>query len=364
LPRAASRPSTNLILLFGSVVISAAFLEVVARFLLPAPLPWRYPQQRYRADPALVFALRPSQQAFSADKPVAINARGLRGPVIPYERTPGVERLLFLGDSIVFGHGVVDADVVTERVVSRLREAGTRAEAINTGVPSYNTEQEIAYLGREGVRYHPDWVIVGVCWNDISEKSAVQVSPDGWLVSPGIDTSKPMPRLSESPFGYALRNTLKRSRLLYASLEGWRAVLGMIRPDKLVQFRSDVLEGRDTPAVADGWVRVEAALHRLHELSRQQGFRPLVVAFPLPLALERPFPQSSYPARLQAIGEREGIPVIDLEPTFRGAFRGHESLFIPFDSDHPNAAGHDLAAREIVHFVTSEVAREDRDNTL
>jgi len=33
---------------------------------------------------------------------------------------------------------------------------------------------------------------------------------------------------------------------------------------------------------------------------------------------------------------------------FQSAFHGHESLFIPFDGDHPNAAGHDLAAREIV----------------
>jgi lysophospholipase L1-like esterase len=26
---------------------------------------------------------------------------------------------------------------------------------------------------------------------------------------------------------------------------------------------------------------------------------------------------------------------------------GHESLFIPYDGDHPNAAGHAIAAREI-----------------
>jgi hypothetical protein len=111
-------------------------------------------------------------------------------------------------------------------------------------------------------------------------------------------------------------------------------------------------------------VRLEAALHRFHELSTQHGFRPLLVAFPIPLALERPFPHSSYPARLQGIGEREGIPVIDLQPIFRSDFRGHESLFIPFDSDHPNAAGHDLAAREIVNFLTSKARREDRHGTL
>src|SRR2546425_1071213 len=69
----------NLALLTGSIAFSLVLGEVIARTFLPAPLPWRYPQLLYRADSALIFALRPDQSAFTADKPAQINARGFRG---------------------------------------------------------------------------------------------------------------------------------------------------------------------------------------------------------------------------------------------------------------------------------------------
>ena len=56
----------------------------------------------------------PSHTQRLIDKSVAINERGFRGPVVPYERTPGKHRLVFLGDSITFGYGVRDEEVVTE----------------------------------------------------------------------------------------------------------------------------------------------------------------------------------------------------------------------------------------------------------
>jgi lysophospholipase L1-like esterase len=352
-PRASSALRTNLVLLAVSVGLALLVLEVAARVLLPAPLPWRYPQARYRPEPALIFGLEPDQRGFTADKAVTINERGLRGAVVPYERTPGRLRLLFLGDSITFGYGVADDEVVSARVTALLDQQGVPAESINAAVPSYNTEQEVAYLEREGVRYAPDWVIVGVCWNDINDKSEVQVDAHGWLTTDAGTPETAFTRASESPFGYAVRNGLKRSRLLYGVLEGWRTLLGTLFPDGHMLFLTDVLEGRETPRITQGWQQLEAAVKRLKELASARGFRPLLVPFPVPLALDRPLPHSSYPARLRGIAEREGIAFIDLEPPFRAAYRGHESLFIPYDGDHPNGAGHALAAREIVGFLTA-----------
>ena len=93
---------------------------------------------------------------------------------------------------------------------------------------------------------------------------------------------------------------------------------------------------------------MQDAFRRLRAMVNEHGARLLIVAFPVPLMLEQPFPASSYPARLREFAARENIPFLDLTGVFQSAFHGHESLFIPFDGDHPNAAGHDLAAREIV----------------
>ena len=354
--RAPAGLRVNLLLAIAGLGVALSGLEVAARALLPAPPPWRYPQLRYQASPGIVFTFVPNQSAFTADQRVMINARGLRGRVIPYARsTPGL-RLLFLGDSIVFGYGVEESATVTARVAALLREAVGPTEAINTGVPAYNTEQEVTYLEREGIRYHPDWVIVGVCWNDINDKSDVRVSPEGWLVASDGDAAPSFGGWAESGVAYTLRNGLKRSRLAYAALQGARAAVAAVRPDSATLLRSDVLEGRETPRVAQGWQRVGAALHRLSTLAAEQGFRPLLVAFPIPLAIERSFPHSSYPARLRMLAEREGMPMLDLHDAFRAAYRGHDSIFIPYDGDHPNAAGHAIAAREIVNFLTAHGA--------
>lgn len=223
-PTAESRSSpmlANIALLLLTLGMTAAVLEIAARFIFPAPLPWRHPQLRYRPDPALVFALQPNQRGFSADKAITINERGLRGPVIPYEKAPGVKRILFLGDSITFGYGVRDDEMVTERVRALLAGAGVPVETVNTAITSYNTEQEVTYYKQEGHRYDPDVVVVGVCWNDINDKSDVRVDADGNLVDVRkiIAIEADARSVKVDP---ALRSVLKRSRLLYGTLERWR----------------------------------------------------------------------------------------------------------------------------------------------
>jgi lysophospholipase L1-like esterase len=345
----------NVVLLAFSLALSMAALELMARFFFPAPLPWNYPQIRYRSDPALIFSLQPGQRGFSADKPVTINERGYRGADVPFDRTPGKRRVLFLGDSITFGYGVRDSEVVTERVRSLLRQQGVDVEIVNTAVPSYNTEQEVASFERDGQRYRPDWVVVGVCWNDINDKSDVRVNANGELVDAAAAGTESEATFASSPTGYALRNALKRSRLLYASMERWRAFSASRTPDEHMLFRMDVLNGRDTPRIAGGWQRMESAFRELHALTEKNGQRLLVVTFPIPLTLESDFSASSYPRRLTEFAAREGISFLDLTAAYRAAFSGHESLYIAYDGDHPNAAGHDVAAAEIARVLAPEL---------
>jgi len=346
-PRRSARRWREWTLLACSVSLTIALGEAVARRLLPAPLPWLYPQLRYRPDPGLVFALAADQAAFAADKAVHINSRGLRDAEVPYARIPDRLRLLWLGDSIVFGFGVPAAQVVARRVDDRLDHDGLPAESINAAVPAYNTEQEVDFMAREGVRYHADWVVLGFCWNDINDQEGARVCPNGWLVSKRAGGKACEPTFTESPRGYAIRNFLKRSRLAYSVMEGLRAFEGDLSPDDHAPFRREVLEGGTTRRVREGWERVDWAVHRLAGLGEKTGFRTLVVAFPIPLALETSYPMSDYPAHLERIARQDGLPFLDLEPSFRAAYRGHESLFLPYDADHPNAAGHDLAARDI-----------------
>lgn len=349
--RSASAKRGEWILVVLSIVFALGALEVVARIAFPAPAPWLHPQIRYRADPALVFSLEPGQAGFTADRSATINERGFRGPVIPYARTPGATRILYLGDSITFGYGVDEREGFTQRTVELLSKRGLRIESINSAVPSYNSEQEITFLAKEGVRYQPDWVVVGICWNDINEKSGVRVSRNGSLIEEASDDASIAGRLWDSRIGFELRNVVKRSRLLYSAMRGFRAITGKAQPESHDTFRSDVIAGHDSDKVARGWTRMQNDMHRLAELSRQYGFRPLLVAFPMSLSVDGTHPNSSYPARLREIAVREQLPMIDLHPVYQAQFKGHESLFLAYDADHPNAAGHMLAAQAIADYI-------------
>ena len=352
-----SNIKNNLVLLAASIAVAFFILEIFARLLIPAPRPWRYPPVRYRADPNLTFGLLPNQQAFSRDKPVTINERGLRGPLVPYERDPNVLRILFLGDSVMFGHSVDYQNIAATRVEQLLNDKRIPSEIVNSSVPSYNTRQEVAYLEHEGTRYDPDWVIVGFYWNDINTKSGVRVSSDGLLMDEDTNESELSfsTRLWISELGYSIRNAIKTIRFIYGANQGWEALVSGQSDSPNSRVREDLLNGRDSPFITNGWQQVSKSFHQLKLLAERDGFRPAIAAFPIPQALEQSYPDSSYLKQLREISEREQIPLIDLDPGFRAAYTGHESLFIPYDADHPNAAGHAVAAETIVKFLVEKI---------
>jgi|GEM_PF-4491235 len=341
----------NTLVLSCSVLLVLVVGELVARIWLPAPLPWLYPQLRYRPDPTLVFTLVPNQHAFSANTPVTINERGLRGPIVPYDPEAGEFRLLILGDSIVFGYGVPVEGIIGTRLKALVDSGNHRTQVINTGVPSYNTEQEVEFLRTEGVRYSPNWVIVGFCWNDLSDKTGVRVDGNGMLVSEGAGEPNHLRRMMESELGYQLRNALKESRLLYALSIGTAILGGGDEQGKATSLRTQILSGETSSGAIEGWNRVENALGRLADLSRVYHFKVLVAAFPTLSSIEESHPSSSYPSTLRLISARLGINFIDLQPAFRRNYRGRTSLFLPYDPDHPNSTGHRIAAEEVARFL-------------
>jgi hypothetical protein len=97
---------------------------------------------------------------------IVINSKGLRDREHSYEKSPGVFRIVVIGDSFVFGSGGVQA---SDRFTDILERSTRNIEVINMGVPAYGTDQEYLYLKTEGLKYHPDLVIVCAFGNDFVE---------------------------------------------------------------------------------------------------------------------------------------------------------------------------------------------------
>src|SRR5262245_8754804 len=116
--------------------------------------------------PRLGWALRPDihdMRAFG-DKQLNSNSRGLRGRrEYAYEKPAGVTRLLVLGDSFTFGQDVNDDETYCHQLEQLLPDT----EVLNLGVHGYGQDQMLLYLQQEGLKYHPDIVLLGFLYEDM-----------------------------------------------------------------------------------------------------------------------------------------------------------------------------------------------------
>lgn len=102
-----------------------------------------------------------------------VNAHGQRGTAHPRERT-GRPRLVVLGDSIAFGHGVSDEATFAARLEAR------GYEVVNLAVDGYGTDQSLLRLEREGLGYRPDAVLLHFCMaNDFVDNVSPTFFYDG-----------------------------------------------------------------------------------------------------------------------------------------------------------------------------------------
>lgn len=123
---------------------------------------------RYLFDDVLGWRNIPNWKSTTFGRELTINSKGLRGREYPYEKPPGVKRILILGDSFAWGYAVADDEVFTEQLETLLKGRARKWEVINTGVSGWSTDQQYLHLREEGLKYSPDIVLLAFCSaNDI-----------------------------------------------------------------------------------------------------------------------------------------------------------------------------------------------------
>jgi len=173
--------------LFSAAVILLAVGEpAVRRFDLIDRLN-AYPRRLYipSAHPDLAYRLRPRfHTARLGHTPsVRINPHGLRGAEIDDQPVEGVHRVLVLGDSVVYGHGLPEASSFPVRLGSALAEKCKQpTEVLNGAASGWNTLAEAAFLEKYGLALQPSTVVLGVSLNDFG--------PTPTLTSRGVLTSR------------------------------------------------------------------------------------------------------------------------------------------------------------------------------
>lgn len=92
-----------------------------------------------------------------------LNSNGFRGE--EWSADQKKKNVLVLGDSYVFGWGVDEHQTFPAILQMQL---GNRYQVWNSGIPSYNTSQELATLQEILNLFQPDLIILGIVMNDAS----------------------------------------------------------------------------------------------------------------------------------------------------------------------------------------------------
>ncbi len=159
-------------LLFAIVYLCFAFDQIVGFYFPPpgqsSPLVVAHPRRG--------FSLQPNRIAIDSEFDVRTDQFGFRGAPLLKVKPPGETRILFLGDSVVYGfmlpNGQTPVDQTQHFLAERLR--GRRIRCINAGMFGYATWQELDLMQHEGLDVAPDAVVLVFCLNDMLDVLAVE----------------------------------------------------------------------------------------------------------------------------------------------------------------------------------------------
>ncbi len=121
----------------------------------------------FRPHPVFHWQVRPHLHHFPNNQApgfISTNADGMRDVTVGRDKPAGELRVLVLGDSSNFGHGVDGSETLSARLEANLQphaSPGTRVVVLNGACPGWTTYQGVEFLRRVGLRYHPDVVLAG-----------------------------------------------------------------------------------------------------------------------------------------------------------------------------------------------------------
>jgi lysophospholipase L1-like esterase len=296
------------------------------------------------------------------DVEVRLNAGGYRQA----EFSPRAEgrRIVAIGDSFTFGHGV-EGEQAYPRVLERLlAERDDPAQVVNAGVPGRWVDEYYLELRERSLALAPDLVLLGLfVGNDIDGEDArthvwrerdengrpLRIDVEDVRVEEGYRVQKVKKARWSLP-------VVRDSHLAQLVIDTARGFGDGMRPPRLKE--ADVFRPVYSPETEAALSRVEDLLLAIRDLCRARGAELLVVLIPM---RQQVYPAErrghedldwDKPQRLVAdfLG-RNGVAWIDLRPALVAA-SGGDPLYFAIDS-HWTARGHEVAAAAVAEHVAT-----------
>jgi hypothetical protein len=392
------------LLFLGGLLLLAA-LEIATYVLHWRPDPLMQPDERFG------FAHIPNASGWwvNIDAPgefqtyVRINSKGLRDREYPYEKPPGVFRILVLGDSFADALEVPLEDSFHEVLESLLSERlDTPVEVINGGVWGYGNDLELLFYRLEGYKYQPDLVLLAFqSTSDVLENHQEmeaqymgQVYKPFFVLKDGeltlTDWPFPVERMEppppQGPVEYVKAWLVAHSRFYHVagrlikerlgSLAGVLRYIGVMDPDQGdtvaggIPIETYLYAVEYPPEWEEAWTVTKAIIAQLNREVAANGGRLAVLLLPdrnqvegnylaqrmqeYPAMQERQWDLDKPNRIMREFLAQEEIPVLEMLDEFRT--RAEETgcpLYYPKDG-HWNVEGHHLAGELLAEMLCQQ----------
>ena len=259
-----------------------------------------------------------------------------------HERTPGVRRVMCLGDSHTQGFEVRQDHTFSAISARRLSRLGQPTEVLNCGISGFGTAEELAFFENEGVNYAPDVVVLAWFANDPDDnvKSGLFAVRDGRLVEtsrehlPGVQILNAINRVP--PLRWAGEHSWFYSLLFNRVWEARKGLLSQKRAAEAVEFATKA------PALEAGAASYQSELaaklvERLHAFCQAHRARLIILEIPFRKAVDDFEP--SVPAELVGTFQANSDAFIPAEQVL-GPFRGAAELFVAHGQQHISETTH------------------------
>ncbi|MDH3692823.1 MAG: hypothetical protein OEU36_25635 [Gammaproteobacteria bacterium] len=232
------------------------------------------------------------------------NAQGFRNRIeFDYEKPEDVIRVLSLGDSHTQGYEVRQDFTFSAVIEKYLNASGYEAQVLNTGVSGFSTAEELVLLENEGVKFQPDFVVLGFYANDFEDNlkaGLFRLTEDGTL---SIEKKQHIPGVRVQNLIYSVPTVAWLSENSYFYSIFFNSVWQFFK-DKLATDAADATAEYAVPTTdRNSTYEIEltiALLTRLKEFCSERGIPLIIVDIPrlsqdpsLPPAIQQIIPDLS-----------------------------------------------------------------------
>ncbi len=309
------------ILSFAAFIVTLLVMEGLLRAV--GYLPYYLDQRAFvpSQNASLLYELRPNFSGLYAGVLIHINSEGIRGREPSVRNDNTAFRVVVAGDSVAFGQGVREEDTLAEQLGARLqRKFSLPVEAVNLGVPGYDTCQEYWRFKEKALPLGPQVALLVYYENDV-DPSVFQVK-DGVVVSPDVRTGLP---------GDLLAAARKYSFVYNLVWMRWQ----VLRQPRFTENGYRTVLTKKFEEGSPGWRKSRACLADLISLARANSIRIIVIPFPVMSGLsEKSYPFAGYIKSVCDAARAEGAECLDVVPALQDP--GIQTMVSNVES-HPSA---------------------------